>query len=165
VGILPTMAFLTAHRSGAWELRESAATPAGPRSRTLASFHVLTQEALAHAQARTSKALDAAALRRAARRLGAPVAPPAADAAAAGLLAELAEGRTPRAALGRLLRNALGDVDGATTDAARAAAAWVAATPQRRADALTDLLLLADHLPAPRVTDRPRFPRLESRPA
>lgn len=156
------MAFLTSRREGAWELRESASTPAGPRSRTLASFHVLTQEAIAHAQARATKMLDAAALRRAARRAGAPVAPSAADGATAALLAELAAGRTPRAPLGRLLRDALGDLDEAPTDAARAAGAWVAATPRQRGEALTDLLLLADHLPAPRTTDAPRFPRLES---
>ncbi|HYV14745.1 MAG TPA: hypothetical protein VE972_01845 [Conexibacter sp.] len=154
-------------RNGTWELRESSATSAGPRSRTLATFRVLTPDVLGHARARAGHSFDETAVRHAARRVGAPIAPPVADAAAGDLLAELAAGRAPRSALRRLLQDALGAEGGEPTDTARAAGAWVSASSQQRGEALWDLLLLADHLPAPRTLgrDRPRFPRIRSEAA
>jgi hypothetical protein len=161
------MTFVVPRRNGTWELRESSATSAGPRSRTLATFRVLTPDVLGHARARAAHPFDDDAVRRAARRVGASIAPPAADAAAGDLLAELAAGHAPRSALRRLLRDALGAADDVPTDAARAAGAWVSASSQQRGEALWDLLLLTDHLPAPRTLgrDRPRFPRIRSEAA
>jgi hypothetical protein len=159
------MAYVVARKTGAWEIRESHSTDAGPRSRTLASFRSLTPEAIERAQARSARHLDASELRKAARRAGAPVATPASDRAAGELLAELAVGRRPRPSLGRLLAKAL-SADGAQpTDNAEAAAAWVAASPERRGETLRDLLLLVDHLPRARTPERARFPRIASRPA
>jgi hypothetical protein len=159
------MAYVTARANGAWEIRESHTTDAGPRSRTLATFKTLTLEIVELARKRSSKALDPADLRRAARRVGAPVAPPPSDRASAELIAELAAGRRPRPALTRLLVDAL-QADAATpVDNAEAVAAWVTATPQRRGETLRDLLLLVDHLPRRRTRERERFPRIQSRPA
>lgn len=95
--------------------------------------------------------------------------PPAADRAARSLIAELARGQGPDPTLKRLLVDALdngdrGDAEDAPplSDAARSAGAWLATTPQRRGEALRDLLLLADALPARRREPARRFPRLES---
>lgn len=158
------MAFVTVRRNGTWEIRESHLTGAGPRSRTLATFTTLTPEIVERACERSSKPLDAADLRRAARRAGAPVAPAPGDRASAELIAELAAGRRPRPALARLLVGALQADHSGPADNAEAAAAWITATPQRRGDALRDLLLLVDRLPSVRRRERDRFPRIQSRP-
>ncbi len=141
--------FLVQRPQGRWELRESRLTAAGPRSRTLATFRELTSETVAHAQARASLPLDAAELRALCRRAGAPVAPEPADAAAVELLASLARGARPRGALTRVLSAELGTGEGPVSDSERSAARWVAAGAAERGDALRDLLLLADRLPAP----------------
>ncbi|ADB53346.1 hypothetical protein [Conexibacter woesei] len=160
------MAFVVARPHGRWEARESFTTASGPRSRTLASFDVLTEEVAAHASARSSRGATPAEVRAAARKAGAPVAPHAADRAASDLLDAIARGDLPRPALRRVLVDALaGEVVAPPTDSELAAAAWVDRTPRERADALHDLLLLADHLPEPRRRTARRFPRLASGPA
>jgi hypothetical protein len=156
------MAFVTAHRGGAWEIRESHITPAGPRSHTLASFRTLTSEVIERAQARSSKPLDQEDLRRAARRVGAPIAPSPPDRVTGELLRELAAGRRPRPLLRRLLLDVLQDERERSSDSARAAAGWIGATPQQRGDALRDLLLLTDRLPRRRRPAQLRFPPLHS---
>jgi hypothetical protein len=159
------MAYITRRSSGNWEIRESRTTVAGPRSRTLATFSTLTPEVISHAQERAARPLQAAKLRQAARRAGAPVAPPPSERAAAELLAELAAGRRPRPELERLLIDSLGSEPSPSSDNARAAAAWIGASPQRRGSTLRDLLLLVDHLPRRERPERPRFPRIASGPA
>lgn len=159
------MAYVVARKTGAWEIRESRSTDAGPRSRTLASFRSLTPEAIARAQKRSAKRLDAAELRKAARRAGAPVAASTSDRAAGDLLSELAAGHRPRPSVARLLVRALSADGTQPTDNAEAAAAWIAASPERRGETLCDLLLLVDHLPKARTPERARFPRIASRPA
>jgi hypothetical protein len=156
------MAYIVSRRSGSWELRESRSTEQGPRSRTLASFRTLTPDVVERARRRAGAPLSAAEIQRAASRAGVPIAGSAPNAAAAKLLAELAEGRAPSAPLRRLLVDALPGSDGGPTDAERAAAPWIAATPEDRGEALRDLLLLADRLPAPRRAAATRFPRIES---
>jgi hypothetical protein len=158
------MAYVTSRGNGAWEVRESHLTAAGPRSRTLATFKELTPEIAERVRARSSKPLDLKDLRDTARRAGAPVAPSASDRASAQLIAELAAGRRPRPALVRLLLGAL-QVESKPSDNAEAAAAWIEATPQRRGDTLRDLLLLVDSLPRRRARERERFPRIQSRAA
>jgi hypothetical protein len=158
------MAYIVSRNTGAWEIRESRNTEAGPRSRTLAAFRTLTPETIERARGRSSRPLDARELRNAARRAGAPVAAPSPDRAAGELLAELAAGRHPRPALARLLVDAL-RADGAPPAGnAEAAATWIAASPQQRGETLRELLLLVDHLPHIRAPERPRFPRIASRP-
>src|SRR6202035_6029993 len=101
------MAYFVTRDSGAWEIRESHNTDAGPRSRTLATFRTLTPEVIERARARSTKDLDAAELRKTARRIGAPVAAPTPDRAAGELLASLATGHRPRPLLARLLMKSL----------------------------------------------------------
>ncbi|HXW59047.1 MAG TPA: hypothetical protein VEJ23_06170 [Solirubrobacteraceae bacterium] len=180
------MTYVVARPSGAWEIRESRATPAGPRARTLATFRTLTPEVIERAAARASSPVRADRVRASARRAGAPVLANPADRAAGELLGELSSGRRPREALSRLLLEALRSQrepslarepaadepaprpstrDGAPSDSARAAAAWIAAGAQARGEALRDLLLLADRLPQPTRALGGRFPRLSSAPA
>jgi hypothetical protein len=158
------MAYVTSRGKGAWEVRESRLTAAGPRSRTLATFKELTPEIAEQARERSSQPLDVKDLRDKARRAGAPVAASVGDRASAQLIAELAAGRSPRPVLVRLLLGALQANDN-PSDNAEAAAAWIAATPQRRGDTLHDLLLLVDSLPHRRARERERFPRIQSRAA
>lgn len=179
------MAYVIPRRGGKWDIRESRLTAAGPRSYTLASFKTLTSEVLRGAQAKAAKPLDVSELRRKAVRAGAPVEPARADRAVAELLAEIEAGRQPRAALKRLLLDALGAreadiaehaaepgmdrLDGyaaagsaAGSANARAAAAWIGATPKQHGDALRELLLLTDQLPRRARPERERFPRIDS---
>lgn len=156
------MAYVVARKTGAWEIRESHSTAAGPRSRTLASFRTLTPAVIERARARSSKDLDVEELRKAARRAGAPVLTPGSDTAAGELLGEIAAGRRPRPLLARLLVQALSSDENQPTDNAQAAAAWIAASPERRGETLRDLLLLTDHLPRPARRERARFPRIAS---
>jgi hypothetical protein len=156
------MAYVTLHPSGTWEVRESHVTPAGPRSRTLATFDELDDEVISRARARATEPLAAETIRAAARRAGAHVAPPAPDRAAAELVAGLEAGRSPRPGLRRLLEEALAGPPDPATSNARAAAAWIPASPRERGDALRDLLELTDRLPAQRRAKRRRAPRLDS---
>lgn len=177
------MAYVTARQNGTWEIRESASTPDGPRSRTLASFRTLSDDVIEHALARADKPLNAEDVRDAAHRAGAPVDLATADRAAGDLLRELADGHEPHPILRALLIDALqegpparlgeprrhrGQPAGAdvlpfeTSHNARASAAWLTRTPAERSAALNDLLLLADHLPhGKRVGERLTFPRLD----
>lgn len=164
------MAFIVPTKAGKFEIRESHATPTGPRSRTLVAFSELNDETISRAQAKASKPLDAEKLRRAARKVSAPVARRPVDRAGRELIAELGKGRgvdpTLRCILLDLLAN--GQREGAqpsrTHEAAHEVAEWMAATPADRGKALVDLLLLADALPSGGRRGKPlRFPRLVSK--
>lgn len=87
---------------------------------------------------------------------------PSADRVASDLLGELTAGRKPRRALRGLIAASLSEEDVVLSDAARSAAEWVVATPERRGEALLDLLLLTDRLPPSKRGRDLRFPRLES---
>ena len=159
------MAYVVARPGRQFEIRESRATPHGPRSRTLTTFRVLDDDVVARATERSASTLDAASLRASARRAGAPVAvEEGPDSAARALLAQLAGGRHPSPVLAALLADQLAVSprrarQPALPDAARAVVPWIDASPTERGDALRDLLLLADRLPPPR-TKRRRFPKL-----
>lgn len=164
------MAFVVATKQGRFEIRESASTPRGPRSRTLASFRELDDSVVEKAREKAVKAIDDAELRRAARRVGAPVARPAADRAARELIAELGKGRRPDPTLRRMLLDLLqpGRADGAAppldSEAEFGVAEWMASSLEERGKALVDLLLLADAVPHDGRKGKPlRFPRLDSR--
>ncbi len=163
------MAFVISTKKGLFEIRESRSTPKGPRSRTLASFKELDDEAIAKAQARAAKAPTAEELREAALRAGAPLAPEPVDRAARELLARLAKGQRPDPMLKRLLLDALENEDrsdrpsdptSTVSDAARSVSEWVGASPRERGDALADLLSLVDALPLRRRPEKIGFPRL-----
>jgi len=159
------MAYIAPRKGGSWEIRESHSTPAGPRSRTLATFRTLTPEVISHAQARADRPLRPAELRQAAHRVGAPVTPTRSDRAAAELIAELVSGRRPRPALDQLLADSLQGAPDAASDNARSAAAWIETSPQKRGETLRELLLLADQFPRRERPRRPTFPRIQSLPA
>ena len=164
------MAFIVPTKRGTFEIRESHSTPAGPRSRTLATFKELSEETIEKARARATKPPSAEELREAALRAGAPVALPAVDEAARDLLGKLAKGQRPDPMLKRLLIDALANEDrsdrprdpsAAVSDTARSVSEWVGASLEERGEALEDLLLLADALPLRRRPETIGFPRLE----
>lgn len=68
------MAYVVARRNGRFEVRESFHTPDGPRARSLAGFHVLTDEVLAKAARRAQRPFNVEAVLTSGRRAGAPVA-------------------------------------------------------------------------------------------
>jgi hypothetical protein len=163
------MAFVVPTKAGRFEIRESASTPKGPRSRTLASFRELDNAVIEKARSRAAKKLYEEDLRRAARRVGAPVARSPVDQAARELISELAKGRSPSPTLRHMLLGLLergfrdsreqSERDEAEHDVAE----WMAATPEERGRALVDLLLLADALPHGGRKGKPlRYPRLDS---
>jgi len=165
------MAFVVATKLDRFEVRESASTPKGPRSRTLVSFRELDEAVIEKAIAKADKAIDAAELQRAARRVGAPVARPPADRAARELIAELGKGRQPDPTLRHMLLNLLRQDrgDGAApppeSEAEFGVAEWMAASLEERGKALVDLLLLADALPHGGRKGKPlSFPHLDSTP-
>jgi hypothetical protein len=133
----------------------------------LASFRELTDEVIEKARAKAANPPSAEELRRAARRAGAPVAGRPIDRAARELIAELGKGRR----LDPTLRHILIDLlqanrqdrpEISASDPGPSVAAWMAATPEERGNALVDLLLLADALPPRRKKGPLRFPPLNS---
>ena len=158
--------YVVSRPDGAWELRQSFVSDAGPRARTLARFRVLTPDVLAHADGRVGGGIDREAVRRAAKRAGAPIADDAGSVAARTLVAEIAKDEGPPAHWRRLLAAALASDAPRLQllDSERAALPWMNATPAERGRALTDLLALADAIPPSpaRTGRRPplRFPRL-----
>jgi hypothetical protein len=169
------MAFVVPTRRGGFEVRESHATPAGPRSRTLATFTELTDEVIEKARSRAAKPPSPEELRAAAARAGAPVPGPAVDEAARETLRLLAQGERPDPMLRRLLLDALGENEAppqetseakrraaVVSDAARSATEWIGVGLDERARALRDLLELADALPVRFRPDEIGFPRLSS---
>jgi hypothetical protein len=165
------MAFVVPTKKGTFEVRESRSTPAGPRSRTLASFKELTDATIEKVQVRAAKPPGADELRDAALRAGAPVVGEPVDRAARDLLGRLAKGQRPDPMLKRLLLDALAnedrrdrpaDPDAIVSDTARSVSEWVGAGARERGEALEDLLLLADALPLRRRPETIGFPRLKS---
>jgi len=68
------MAYVVARPKERFEIRESLHTPAGPRSRTLAGFDVLTGDVVAKAAGRAQRPFDVERVLTSGRRAGAPVA-------------------------------------------------------------------------------------------
>lgn len=171
------MAYVTANRRGGFEVRESVATPSGPRSRTLATFRRLDDAVIAKARERAKKPPSTEELREAALRAGAPVAAAPADQAAAETIRRLAAGERLDPMLRRLLLDALGRQErgerfeepeaGSAQEpevsaAAREASEWIGAGPQRRGEALRETLEMTDALPVRVAAETSKFPRLQS---
>jgi hypothetical protein len=165
------MTYVVATKPGRYEVRESVTTPKGPRSRTLAGFREMSAETVEKVRARAEKPPTAAELTRLALRAGAPVRGSELNEAARETLRRLADGEQPDPKLRRLLLDALSRPDpgrrqsepqSVVSDAARAASQWVGVGPEDRADALRELLELADALPIRRRPAAIGFPRLRS---
>lgn len=161
------MAFVTRRADGRFEIRESRATPRGPRARTLVTFRAIDDSVLDRAESRAHGRFQRDALRRRAIELGAPEGGSVAQSAGRRLLTELGRGRRPSPAMARLLTRGLGSADRdeqGGADSLAGALGWIDATPDSRGRALRDLLLLADRLPTRSRGRRPRFPRIASSP-
>ena len=165
------MAFVIENKRGSFEVRESSATPAGPRSRTLATFRELTDDVIERARERADSPPSAEELRRKARKVGAPVAESPADSAAREVLREIARGRGPGPKLRALLLDELRnpdrgdrgeDPDSVVSASARSVGEWVGAPAAERGQVLQDLLTFSDALPVRLRPTRIAFPRLRS---
>lgn len=154
------MAFLKQSRSGRWEIRESRATPDGPRARTLATFATLDREHILLASSRAEAVFDADAITEAARRAGAPVALAPADAAATALLRALGDGHSPATGLRRLLLDALSDKRSAPET--EEALGHVGKSAAERGAEIVDLMLLSDAIPTKAPTAGLTFPPVRS---
>jgi hypothetical protein len=149
------MAFVTAGRNGAFEVRESRMTPEGPRSRTLATFRELDTGTIERVIAKADKPPSREELVQAALKAGATVAGRPVDEAARALLRSIARGEQPDRKLHRRLVGAL-------SGEGNSAEEWLGTSPAERGDALRDLLLLADAVPARARARKLDFPRLDS---
>lgn len=161
------MAFVVPTKRGGFEVRESRSTPAGPRSRTLATFRELSDEVIEKARSRAAKPPSPEQLRASAVRAGAPISGPPVDHAARETLRLIAGGERLDPMLRRLLLDALSPQEergrsATVSDAARSASQWIGANPERRGEALRDLLELTDALPIRIRSEEIGFPRLRS---
>jgi hypothetical protein len=161
------MAFVISTKRGGFEVRESRSTPAGPRSRTLATFREMSDEVIEKARSRAAKPPSAKELRVAAVRAGAPVPGHPVDRAARETLRLVAGGERLDPMLRRLLLDALspqeeGGRPATVSDAARSATEWIGVSPEHRGEALRDLLELADALPIRIRSEEIGFPKLKS---
>jgi len=163
------MASLIARDGVRFELRETVATPAGPRSRTLATFRPpLAPELLDRAERRATRPFDRAAILARAAALGIPVRAWREDRPARQLLAELRRGLRLDPTLAAELRAALAEQPEAAPAARFAEVAeWVGAPIERRGAAVRDLVRVADRIVqgrgARRTRPQPRYPRFSSR--
>jgi hypothetical protein len=149
------MAFVTPTRNGSFEVRESRATPDGPRSRTLATFRELDAATIDKVIERAENPPTREALIEAALRAGAPLAPAPVEAAARALLRSLARGEALSSRNRRLLLDAL---NGESMQAAE----WLGTSLTERGEVLRDLLTLGDAIPIRRRPDKISFPRIDS---
>jgi hypothetical protein len=149
--------------SARYEIRESVATPAGPRARTLATFRVLTADVIAQAARRAQRPFDADKIGARAAVLGVPRREHQAATTASALLAQLRAGEKLPPALATELRRVLPRRRAEVPDSLEGAVVWIGADDAARGRALRDLLDVASRIPT-----RPRpaalsFPRLSSR--
>ncbi len=162
------MAYLVRRSPTRVEIRESRATPRGPRSRVLASFPgALTRDALDRAASRATRPFDASALVRRARAQGIPVLERSREPEARALLARLRRGDRLDPALATSLRRALARLPEAPIPEPLAEVCeWVGASAAERGAALRELLDLYGRIaasrPPRRQRERARFPRFSS---
>lgn len=156
------MAFVVARRDGRFEIRESVATPRGPRARTLATFRELSDETLEHAEARATSPFDRDRVALRALELGAPRSAGATARLGWRLLAELESGHDVPPVLAGALATRLAHGAAVPPDTLGPLSDWFGASPQERGDALRDLLRLTDRIPRRPPRRGRRFPRIAS---
>ena len=155
------MASVVSNRRGGWEIRESIATPKGPRSKTLATFRSLNDEILERAAERAGRPFDREGVIRIARRVGAEVAVATEERSARTLITQLARGDKISPGLaGALVGYLERSNPPKLSPEAMQAAEWAGVSPADRGRALHDLLLLADALPQGRAGKSLKFPRM-----
>jgi hypothetical protein len=162
------MAFVVARKGGRFEIRESRSTPAGPRARTLVTFRVLDDDVLDRAAALAETAFDRTVVQARAQRLGAPLAiGTEVERDARALIASLVSGHRAAPVLRAMLTDALGPaaaIPKAVRDSVHDVMPWVGISADARGEALRDLLLLTDRLPAGRRAEL-EFPGFMQRSA
>ncbi len=158
------MAFIVSRADGRHEIRESRMTPRGPRARTLATFRILTDDVLDHAESRALTRFDRDAIVRLAGERGVPRVHDDAAALALRLLAAIERHGPLPEAYADTVRSALTPGAAPGSDTLAPAGEWIAATLTERGDALRDLLRMTDRIPVTERPDRPHFPRLSSLP-
>jgi len=151
------MAYVVRRPADRWEIRESVATPSGPRARSLASFRVLDSSVLDRAERAAHRPFDRQSVLASARRAGAAVEDAAADRLSRQLLGEIARGRAPAPGLRRLLRDNLADRRSMAD--VEMDLEWLSASDEERGRVLRDLLDLGDQFPVGRRGPL-RFPSL-----
>jgi hypothetical protein len=162
------MAYLVCRSPTRFEIRESYATPRGPRSRVLASFlETLTRDVLDRAAARATRRFDAATLVRRARALGIPVRERSREPEARALLSRLRRSDPLDPVLAASLRRALARLpEVALPESLAEVSEWVGASAAERGSALRELLDLYGRIAASRPPRRrresARFPRFSS---
>jgi len=156
------MAFVVARRDGRFEIRESVATPRGPRARTLATFRELSDEVLDRAQTRASTPFDRSRVERRGVELGAPRAAGTTARLGWRLLAELESGHDIPPVLAGALAARLAGGAAAAPDTLAPLSDWFGATLEERGDALRDLLRLTDRIPRRPPRRGKPFPRIAS---
>jgi hypothetical protein len=159
------MATVTARRDGRFELRESVRTPAGPRSRTLATFRVLTDDVIDRAAQRATGPIDRGAIRARARRLGVPDERERQARLARELIAQLRRGERSHGAWPRVLSDELRARRARrehVPDSIPPLVEWLGVDERERGKALRDLLRLTDRIPSTRPPGPLTFPRLDS---
>lgn len=162
------MAYLVRRGAERVEIRESRATPRGPRSRVLESFSgALTPDVLDRAAARAARPFDADALSRRARAAGIPVLERSREVEARALLARLRRSDPLDPALAAALRGALGRLpEQPVPEALAEVSEWIGADVAERGRALRELLDLygrvARSRPPRRQRQARRFPRFSS---
>ena len=161
--MMTTTMYVVARPKGRWEARESFRTESGPRSRTLASFRELDDEAIDRIKERSSVPVDIDELRRMAVRAGAPtISEP--DRLAARLTREIALARRPSKNYLALLAGSLSDRP-ELPDHLESMSMWAGATLEERSEAVVDLLRVGSAFPPVDWEERnrrPRFPRIKS---
>jgi hypothetical protein len=164
------MAYLVRRGAERVEIRESRATPRGPRSRSLASFvGPLTPAVLERAAARASRPFDADTLVRRARADGIPVETRSHEPEARSLLARLRRGDPVDPVIAGLVQRALERIrTDPVPDEVAEVSEWIGASAGERGRALRDLLdtygrILASRPPR-RTRPRGIFPRFSSSP-
>jgi len=164
-----TLAYLVRRPAGRFDIRESVATPDGPRSHTLASFRgALTPEVLDEAQRRASRPFERTRLEARALELRVPVTARREDRAARELLATLRAGAPIDPLLASALKQLLDELPAVPLPPLLTEVAeWVGADDGRRGAALRDLLRLSDRIVHSRRAVRARqhvpFPQFRSR--
>jgi hypothetical protein len=155
------MAYVIARKDGRFEIRESHTTPRGPRSRTLATFGVLTDAVLEHAWGRARSHFDKRAIRQRAVELGAHTTTGSIAVDARRLITALRNGEQLPPDLAELLRRELpppAELHNTMSDAPD----WIGASDEQRGRTLVDLLDLATRVPRRRRPEELTFPVIRS---
>lgn len=164
-GNLPTMAYVVGRSDGRFEIRESVNTERGPRARSLATFRVLDDRVLDHAQSRAGRPFDRRTVIERARARGASYEPQDPGRLAAQLVRALAAGATVPETIAAALQLQMTAIPASMPDSVPPMLDWMAASPADRGEALRDLLRMTDRLPPPRRREARRFPLIHSAPA